>query len=75
MRMTIVIGKDGKLVYSGRVNDARPIDDSEAAAAAKDATPPPPVNPLLKKAIAAALEGKVPEVTVDIPVGCRIKRK
>jgi peroxiredoxin len=70
-----VIGKDGKLVYSGRVNDARPIDDSEAAAASKDATSPPPVNPLLKKAIAAALEGRTPEVMVDTPVGCRIKRK
>lgn len=69
-----VIGKDGKLVYTGRVNDARPPDDV-AAAAKKEATPPPPVNPLLKKAILAALDGKTPDVTVDLPVGCRIKRK
>lgn len=69
-----VAGKDAKLVYTGRVNDARPLDDGETTAA-KDAKPPPPVTPLLRKAILAALDGKSPDVTVDLPMGCRIKRK
>jgi thiol-disulfide isomerase/thioredoxin len=69
-----VVGKDRKIVYTGRVNDARPLD-AQAVAPAKGAPPPPPVNPLLKKAILAAIDGKAPDVAVDAPTGCRIKRQ
>ena len=64
-------GKERKLVYTGRINDRRPPD---AVAGAKPASPPPP-DPLLRKAILAALEGKAPDVPVDAPTGCRIKRQ
>jgi thiol-disulfide isomerase/thioredoxin len=67
-----VIGKERKFVYTGRVNDARPLDP--LGSSANKGTPPPPVNPLLKKAILAALDGKAPDVTADVPAGCRIKR-
>jgi thiol-disulfide isomerase/thioredoxin len=67
-----VIGKERKLVYTGRINDRRPPD---AVAGAKPAAPPPPPDPLLRKAILAALEGKAPDVPVDAPTGCRIKRQ
>ncbi len=67
-----VIGRERKLVYTGRINDRKPPD---TAATPKPATPPPPPDPLLRKAIAAALEGKAPDVTVDPPAGCRIKRQ
>ena len=67
-----VIGRERKLVYTGRINDRRPLDAEKGA---KPATPPPPPNPLLRKAILAALEDKAPDVPVDPPAGCRIKRK
>jgi len=75
-----VVGRERKLVYTGRINDRRPLD---AAAGSKEPAPapapppkpaPPPV-PLLKKAIVAALDGKAPDVAVDTPAGCRIKRQ
>jgi len=68
-----VIGSDRKLVYTGRIDDAPPFD-TPSAVRSKDETPPPPVHPLLRSAIVAALDGKRPEVAVDTPMGCRIKR-
>jgi hypothetical protein len=67
-----VIGRARKLVYTGRINDRRPLD---GAGAPKSATPSPPPDPLLRKAILAALDGKAPDVPVDTPTGCRIKRQ
>jgi len=67
-----VVGRERKIVYTGRINDRRPLD---AVAGPKPAPPPPPPDPLLRKAILAALEGKAPDVPVDAPTGCRIKRQ
>lgn len=72
-----VIGKERKLVYTGRINDARPLDANTTVRQKGGETPQPvaPATPLLRRAIVAALEGKSPEVTVDAPTGCRIKRQ
>ena len=59
-----------RFVYTGRINDAKPVDRKEGE---KESDVPP--NPLLEKAIRAALEGRVPEVQTDLPMGCRIKRQ
>src|SRR5262249_44310374 len=66
------VGRERKIVYTGRINDRRPLDK---VAGPKPASPPPPPDPLLRKAILAALEGKAPDVPVDAPTGCRIKRQ
>jgi hypothetical protein len=67
--------RERKLVYTGRINDRRPPDAIVSSKSASPPPPPPPLDPLLKKAILAALEGKAPDVPVDAPTGCRIKRQ
>lgn len=67
--------RERKLVYTGRINDRRPPEAIASSKPASPPPPPPPPDPLLKKAILAALEGKAPDVPVDAPTGCRIKRQ
>lgn len=70
-----VVGKDGKVNYTGRINDQNPLDEDPASKAAPVRATPRPKNPLLEKAIQAAIDGKTPEVAVDVPMGCRLKRQ
>ncbi len=69
-----VIGRDGLIAYSGRIDNQNPFG-AEGPAAGAAPKPAEPKNALLKKAIDAALDGKQPEIATDVPMGCRLKRQ
>lgn len=76
-----VVGADGRIAYSGRINDRSPMPPAARVGAASgtesqpaDVQPEDPPEPLLELAIKAALAGKAPEIAEDAPMGCRVRR-
>jgi hypothetical protein len=60
-----VIGKDGKVVYNGALND------NETTDASKDAE----ARDFVIEAVRAAAKGEAPEVSETKPFGCSVKFK
>jgi peroxiredoxin len=76
-----VVGTDGRIAYSGRINDRSPMPPAARIGAASspetepaEVKPEEPPKPLLELAIKAALAGKALEIAEDAPMGCRVRR-